>query len=86
EEKLAVLESQEGPQPSSQHAAKVSKASSSNKQKNEETSMQLSMFTPENSADWALIQRIKNLDLMEVTPSKAIAILEELQQAARERK
>ncbi|MBR0139017.1 MAG: DNA mismatch repair protein MutS [Firmicutes bacterium] len=52
------------------------------KKKKKESQEQLSIFS---AGDSILAEKIRNLDLMNITPSGAIAILEELQQAARKR-
>ncbi len=52
------------------------------KKKQRETREQLSIFS---AGDSVLAEKIRNLDLMNITPSGAIAILEELQQSARKR-
>ena len=44
--------------------------------------VQLSIFS---AGDSVLAEKIRNLDLMNITPSRAIAILEELPETARKR-
>ena len=46
-----------------------------------EPDQQLSLFTP---VDSELANMVRNLDLMNITPSQAIGILEELQEKARQ--
>ncbi len=67
EEKLAELES-------SAVSAEVRQAVSSGSE------VQLTLFSPKDSV---LAQRVRDLDLMDIRPSEAIRILEELQEAAR---
>jgi len=75
EERLAVLERsapdlQSGPQKPAPGAEKKPEQ------------VQLSIFS---AGDSVLAEKIRNLDLMNITPSRAIAILEELQETARKR-
>ena len=79
-EKLSELESFSESRAEFNSSAKKQKSSHKSKT-SEEENVQLSFFGAflENPA----IERLKNIDLMEITPSKAIGILEELQELAR---
>ncbi len=88
EEKLAELENyavSATKNTDSDNTIKTSKASkaktSKDKSLSENESVQLSFFGA--FMDNPVVERLKNLDLMEITPSKAIGILEELQELAR---
>lgn len=74
----AKLDSLESGEPSIAAPAEPAKPV---KKKKEAPEAQLSLFTP---VDSELANMVRNLDLMNITPSQAIGILEELQEKARQ--
>ena len=74
----AKLDSLESGEPSIAAPAEPAKPA---KKKEAAPEAQLSLFTP---VDSELANMVRNLDLMNITPSQAIGILEELQEKARQ--